>query len=354
MKNPAVSVIIPMFNAEDFVAECLTSLLNQTFQNFEVIVADDCSTDSSVAVVKKFSSNFGGRLKLMTLSKNSGRPGIPRNFALEAARGKYVYFLDSDDLLSENALEDFFNVAETFNADVVHSEKCIAFIGEGEQIQSKVMSNQTGEFVTEPTLETFDIGERVTAFTRKRFLWWACNKLFRRKFLVDNEIQFPVVSTFEDFVFAFECLVAAKNYVRVPFVNYHYRIRENSLSHKGCDAVKISTNMITIVRELDKFMDGKNFFRENPACRYELLDFFIRERLNLISKGFFVSSDLSPAEVFDFFREKIFFNQNENAALTSYLFVAANIYKLYSAQQATEIETLKRQLAEAKKQEVSN
>ena len=354
MKNPAVSVIIPMFNAEDFVAECLTSLLNQTFQNFEVIVADDCSTDSSVAVVKKISSNFGGRLKLMTLSKNSGRPGIPRNFALEAARGEYVYFLDSDDLLSENALEDFFNVAETFNADVVHSEKCIAFIGEGEQIQSKVMSNQTGEFVTEPTLETFDIGRRVTDFTRKRYMWQAWGKLFRRQFLVDNKIKFPAVSTFEDFVFAFECLVAAKNYVRVPFVSYHYRIRENSLSHKNREAVKFSTNMITIVRELDKFMDDQNFFRENFQYRYAFLDFFIQERLNLISEGFFVSSDLSPAEVFDFFREKIFFKQNENAALTSYLFVAANIYKLYSAQQATEIETLKRQLAEAKKQEVSN
>ena len=104
MNNPAVTVIVAVFNAQDFIADCLTSVLNQTFQDFEVIVADDCSTDSSRAVVQKFSADFNGRLKLLTLSKNSGRPGIPRNFALEAARGKYVYFLDSDDLLTKSTL----------------------------------------------------------------------------------------------------------------------------------------------------------------------------------------------------------------------------------------------------------
>ena len=220
MKNPAVTVIVAMFNAEKFIADCLTSMLNQTLQDFEVIVADDCSTDSSLAVVQNFLPEFGDRLRILTLSKNSGCPGIPRNFALEAARGKYVYFLDSDDLLNETALEELFGVAEKFHADVVHAEKCIAFTDAGGQLQAEVVSNQTGKFVTEPTLETFDIAQRVTDFSRKRFLWWACNKLFRRKFLVDNKIKFPAVSTFEDFVFAFECLVAAKNYVRVPFVSY--------------------------------------------------------------------------------------------------------------------------------------
>ena len=340
MNNPAVTVIVAVFNAQDFIADCLTSLLNQTFQNFEVIIADDCSTDSSLAVVQKFSPEFGGRLSLLTLSKNSGRPGIPRNFALEAARGKYVCFLDSDDLLSETALEDFFNVAESFNADVVHAEKCIAFTDEGGQLQAEVMSMQTGEFVTAPTLETFDIGRRVTDFTRKRYMWQVWGKLFRRQFLVDNKIKFPAVSTFEDFVFAFECLVAAKNYVRVPFVNYHYRVRGDSLSHKACDAVKISVTMIKVVDALNEFMDGRKFFRENYASRYELLDFFIQERLKIIAENFFVTSALSPAEVFEFFRKEIFSaDPKKNVALTSYLFVAANIFKLNSTRQTSASDT---------------
>ena len=82
-------------------------LLNQTFQDFEVIIEDEFSTDSSLAVVQKFLPDFGGRLKLMTLSKNSRSPGIQRNFALEAEQGKYVYFLDSYDLMREtNRIRD--------------------------------------------------------------------------------------------------------------------------------------------------------------------------------------------------------------------------------------------------------
>lgn len=321
--NPAVTVIIAMYNAENFIGETLTSLAAQTFKNFEVIVVDDCSTDNSCAVVGNFSATFGDRLKIARLSKNSGFPGIPRNFALEAARGKYVYFLDADDLLTETALEELYDVAESFNADVVHAEKCLAFFEEDGISGAEPISFQTGEFVTAPTLETIDVGKRVADFISKRYLWWACNKLFRRQFLRDNKIKFSAIKTFEDFLFAFKCLVAAKNYVRVPFVSYFYRVRKNSLSHMSRDAVELSTTMIKVVGELDNFMNGRKFFRENYQARYALLDFFIRERLEVIAKNFFVASNLDPAEVFDFFREKIFSaNQNDNAALTAYLFVA--------------------------------
>ena len=103
---PEISVIIPLYNAEKYIGACLESLANQTFQDFEVIVADDCSTDKSAMVVKSFISTFGDRLRLVKLSKNSGVPSTPRNFALKKARGKYVYYLDSDDLLTPTAFEE--------------------------------------------------------------------------------------------------------------------------------------------------------------------------------------------------------------------------------------------------------
>lgn len=322
--NPAVSVIIAMYNAQDFIAECLASLANQTMQDFELIVVDDCSTDNSLKVVESFSATFSDRLKVMKLSSNSGCPGIPRNFAMDVACGKYIYFLDSDDLLSETALEDFYSVAEKFNADVVHSEKCFAFVAEGGEVEAKISSIQTGEFVTVPTLETFDIGKRVNDFVAKKFLWQAWGKLFRRQFLMDNKIRFSAMSTYEDFVFVFMCVVAAKNYVRVPFVDCYYRVRENSLSHASIDSIEMSKVMIAVVNALDKFMNGKKFFRENFQCRYAVLDFFIQLRLEVIAKGFFVISDIDPAMVFNFFRAKIFSAEsNDNAALTSYLFVNA-------------------------------
>ena len=344
---PAVSVIIPMFNAENFIGETLTSLANQTFKDFEVIVADDCSTDNSRSIVNRFlnQSSSGGGINLIKLPKNSGFPSVPRNFALNKARGKYVYFLDSDDLLTETALEELYNVAENFEADVVHVEKYFVLKGDSVEVQSF----QTGEFVTEPTLETSELGERVKGFTQKRYVWWGCNKLFRRQLLIDNKIKFPEVSVFEDMAFTFECLVCAKNYVRVPFVSYFYRIRDDSLSHRGRPATDSTLTAIKIVSALDNFMSNRKFFRTNPQYRYALLDFFLQERLEVIAKKFFVYGDNSPDEVFNFLHDKIFTaNPQDNVALTSYLFVTASILKLFSTQQEAEIDKLNRQLAALK------
>lgn len=321
--NPAVSVIIPMYNAEKYIGECLTSLANQTLQDFEIIVADDCSTDGSREVVGQFFSHFGDRLRLMMLKPNSGCAAIPRNFAMAEARGKYVYFLDGDDLLTSSALEELYEVAERFNADVVHSEKCFAFFEADGLSGAEAVSFQTGRFVTRPTLETFDIGERLRGFVHKRYIWWACNKLFNRQFLRDNQINFLPLKRFEDFFFVLRCLVAARNYVRVPFVSYCYRLRDDSLSHKVQDAVSLSTDMLKIFRVLDKFTDDEKFFRDNPQYKYPLLNFFLHEQLPMIAEGFFGPGDLKPAEVFEFFREKIFSaNPKDNVTLTAYLFVA--------------------------------
>ncbi len=120
---PAVSVIIPMYNAERYVAECLDSLLAQTFTDFEVIVVDDCSTDSSVAVVESYLERFGGRLKLMRTIKNTGSGTEPRNFGLAYSRGEYVYFMDNDDAVTPSALEELYTHAKNFDADVVQCEK---------------------------------------------------------------------------------------------------------------------------------------------------------------------------------------------------------------------------------------
>lgn len=334
---PAVSVIVPLYNAERYVGECLTSLANQTFTDFEVIVADDCSTDNSLTVVQKFFAVFDNRLTVLKLSQNSGAPGIPRNFALNVACGEYVFFLDADDLLDKNTLENFYTAAKKFDADVVHAERSLSFTEKRGQIEAGFFVFQTGEFVTAPTLETFDTGERVKDFLGKRYLWWACNKLFRRKFLVDNAINFRALPRFEDFIFALKCLIAAENYVRVPFVDYYYRIRTGSLSHKIYDAAEISDDLVKIFRALADFLDGEKFFRDNFRYKYPILDLFMREQFDWVSKSFFTENHFDPAELFELLRLKIFSRESEdNAALTTYLFVAANLLTLRANQNITE------------------
>ena len=174
-KIPAISVIIPMFNAEKYIEQCLDSIADQTFEDYEVIVVDDCSTDRSVALTEAFyERKIGGRSQfhLLKLPENSGGASIPRNQALKLARGKYVTFVDSDDLLIDNALEILFNVAEKFQADVVDAEKFfVRRDGFGINTNSgmTVTSWQTAPFVNKPTLETNDIDERVVAFCQRRF-----------------------------------------------------------------------------------------------------------------------------------------------------------------------------------------
>ena len=126
-KTPAVTVIIPMYNTEKYIGECLQSLVNQTFQNFDVIVVNDCSTDNSVAEAEKFLPKFEGRLKIKTLPKNTGASAVPKNTGIQMARSKYVTFCDSDDYLTPTALEELFKVAEETDAEIVHCSHYFMF-----------------------------------------------------------------------------------------------------------------------------------------------------------------------------------------------------------------------------------
>ena len=104
MSNSEVSIVIPMYNTEKYIRQCLISVLSQKFQDYEVVVIDDCSRDGGVVEVEKLIPHFDGRLKLIRRDKQSGCAGIPRNEGIKAATGKYIVFLDSDDMLLPTTL----------------------------------------------------------------------------------------------------------------------------------------------------------------------------------------------------------------------------------------------------------
>ena len=342
---PAISVITAMYNAEKYVAQCLESLLAQTFQDFEVIVVDDFSTDNSVKIVESFAPKFEGKLKLIRLKKNSGYPGLPRNNALATARGKYIIFLDSDDYFSKTALEEFYNAAEETNADVIHGEKYFEYL-EAEN-KTVVKTFQKPPFAEKPTLDSEDIGQRIINFVNYKTLWWACNKLFRREFLVKNKIQFPHITAWEDLVFAFTCIVRAKNYVRVPNVIYYYRIRQGSLSHKGRDAFEMMTNLIGSMKAMDKVMESTEFLMKHPEYRYIFIDWYVQGRLRTINQGIFDMDKLKLFQIYDIFRKKFFSsNTADQVALYSYFFTQTTFNKRLLVSKNKEIAALKNQVAD--------
>ncbi|HHQ4611733.1 TPA: glycosyltransferase family 2 protein, partial [Aeromonas veronii] len=117
---PLVSVVIPLYNAENYIEETLLSIADQTYSNYEVIVVDNASTDSSLDIVNKVAKKFNN-MTVITCSSNSGGPAKPRNLGIQAANGKYVAFLDSDDVWYPDKLVKQVDLMNGSNFDFVGS-----------------------------------------------------------------------------------------------------------------------------------------------------------------------------------------------------------------------------------------
>ncbi len=315
MSTPKISVIIPLYNAERFIRQTLISVLASKFADYEVIVVDDCSTDSSVAEAEKLLPHFNGRLKIFSTQTNSGGAGVPRNIGIKNSAGKYVTFIDNDDFLLPTALADFYGVAEEYQADVVHTEKFFGFIDAGQQNfkreELQLLKYEAGECVEMPTLEPPDLRGRLQRCIDGQFFITPWGKLYRRDFLLENRIDFPDMKLTEDLVFCLRCLCFAEKYLRVPHVTNIHRIRKNSaalMNITSREGVRLWLNII--VRNmfvLEEFTGGHEFFEANPALRNDVLKYYIDLHFAMI-KNLFTTKQ--PHEV-----TKIFYDELQNPAL---------------------------------------
>jgi glycosyltransferase involved in cell wall biosynthesis len=290
-----------MYNAEKYIAECLDSLLEQTFQDFEVIVVDDCSTDKSVEIVKSYEEKFDGRLLLTKMEKNSGSGGLPRNKGMTLSRGEYIQFLDADDMLTNTALEEMYTLAKEYNADVVYCEKHYKKDDDG----IKIRIFQQEPLVNKPVLETNDLNERVDSILNSRFVESTCFKFVQRKLLLDNEIFFPHICPSEDDIWTYGLVFHAKRLLRVPNAIYIRRISRNSIMRKDRNAeaeVNFWLNPALLgSKALDKLMSGIEFFQKNPQRRYAIINKFINGKLNLSFRN---ATPLFPSDIYSAIKEK--------------------------------------------------
>ncbi|MBQ4403579.1 MAG: glycosyltransferase [Selenomonadaceae bacterium] len=354
---PAVSVVIPMYNAEKYVSACLDSLLVQTLQNFEVIVVDDCSTDSSPAIVESYAEKFGGRLKLAKTKKNSGGCAVPRNVGLPFSRGEYIFFMDSDDLITPTALEELYTQAKKFDADVVQCEKFY-------QASDEILDNAelrknlrpcnhfTGEkiLITEPLVWENNFEERIKFLSPRKLNWVIWNHLIRRDFIADNEIRF-CNSFAEDVVFTFCELCSAKRYVLIPNVVYYYRLTESSLTRGKNDLSKLLTRQVIALKEgikyIDDFLRNREFFSRRPDLKYILFDTFANEMFDYVMEIYMQV----PAFALDDLLQKEFSDGNSKA-LSTFLFSMVNSYRLqliHAHQRISQLENEIKSLKAAKK-----
>ena len=324
MTNTKVSVIVPMYNTEKYIRQCLISVLSQKLMDFEVIVIDDCSKDNSVIEVEKLIPHFDGRLNLIRREVNSGCAGIPRNEGIKAAKGKYIVFLDSDDMLLPNTLRDYFEIAESTKADVLHTEKVLIFHDDGREFRRDELvlaANEAGDFVEDITFETKDLIERIKRYHQKYFFWPPWGKFFRRDFLMKNNIDFPTMKMSEDMIFCFKCLALAKNYVRIPQITYIYRERQGSFMRSQSNAETEMNKWLKVIVEgfknLDDFMANHKFFNEHLDMRYLVIDFFMKQHFEFLKN---LLDSLKPHEIEYFVYKYLKKNPLDSAALIAYLF----------------------------------
>lgn len=232
MENtPLVSVIVPIYKAEQYIKRCLDSVMAQTFQNFEVIMINDGTPDSSADIAAGYT--YDPRFKLFN-QENMG-VGYARNRGLELARGEYVAFVDSDDAIAPEHLEKLYTAAVNADADIVCCSYCCCD-EEGGHLRTSKITKRAGVYSSEKL-----IGNIIRDISIRRYLW---SKLWRRSLFISKGISFPCI-TFEDACIIPILFYNARRVAVITDRTYIYTCRNNSitgLTAKSCIGDYITAN----------------------------------------------------------------------------------------------------------------
>ena len=220
-----VSVVIPVYKVEEYLPACLDSVLNQSLQEIEVICIDDASPDRCPEILDEYAMQ-DVRIRVLHLPENH-QQGYGRNRGTEMARGKYVYFLDSDDMITPEALEELYALAENDQLDCIYFDSQVIF-------DNRELKNRNVTYLTDRK------GEYENRVYSGRDLFelfmeqndWNCyvqRTFWRREFLLDNDIYSPEHTEHEDEFFSFKGALLARRVRYIPKNYFIRRYRENSV-----------------------------------------------------------------------------------------------------------------------------
>lgn len=203
-----LSVIVPVYNVENYIEACVQSLLSQSYEDFEIIIVDDGSRDSSIERARKMVVN---RSDVKILSKKNGGLSDARNFGIEHSTGEYLAFIDSDDTIHPDMFKSMMSKLISEQADVCSCDMEYVY-SDGRRVRS------SGSIVSE--------GNHFSIILTNNS---ACNKLFKRSLF--DQIRFPIGKWYEDLATIPILLKRASKAVHVDQVFYYYFQREGSIAH---------------------------------------------------------------------------------------------------------------------------
>lgn len=274
-----ISVIIPVYNVEEYLAECLDSVINQTYKNIEIICVNDGSTDNSLKILEEYSKK-DNRVQIIT-QENRGLSEA-RNSGIKASTGEYIYFIDSDDWIELNALEVLIEKIKKDNADIVECD-----ILEHQDLNKKPKHrNLKLKYKPFVNMKIYagkvynwkDIKSKI--FDLRAYCW---NKLYRTE-LIKNKIFFEGRFN-EDFLFTIEAFLTANKIVYLRKNLHHYRKRENSLSNGGLKQQKVNIDIQYCKNEILKIkrlLEKLNLFEyyEKEYNNFLIERLYINHKIN--------------------------------------------------------------------------
>lgn len=217
MEKALISVIIPVYNVEKYLRECVESVLNQTYLNYEIILVDDGSTDSSGKICDEYSENE----KVTVVHQKNAGLSAARNRGFDASRGEYVYYLDSDDYILPQTLSTLYSEATNNNSDVVFFD-AVSF-ADGD---FKVNQN----YIRKTVYEKCSGPEMLQKLQGEDEYHSAVPLLFIRKSLiVDNNLRFVDGIFYEDMVYTYQIFCCAKVVSQYKEAFYYRRYRQSSI-----------------------------------------------------------------------------------------------------------------------------
>lgn len=253
--NPNVSVIVPVYNVAPYIEEALRSVVGQTLDGcIEIIVVDDCGSDDSFEIAQEYAKRAMSptrQFKFLSNGVNKGQAAA-RNLGLLNATGEYVAFLDSDDCLMPDNLKVLLDTIQNRQVDIVEAST-LHFGDDNQKDEAKAHK--------EDLLTGIDILTGLS--TRWMPVMW--NKIFRRSFLIDNDLFCPEGFFYEDLFWAFKTMVTAQSIYTIPNQLYRYRMRSDSTSHSLTQ--RHVDSFIKLIWHMKSFVENANL-RQHPYFEY--------------------------------------------------------------------------------------
>lgn len=309
--NNMISIIVPVYKVEQYIDTCVSSLINQTYTNIEIILIDDGSPDNCPYICDRYAIE-DSRIKV--IHKSNGGLSDARNIGLKNASGDFVLFVDSDDYLDLNACERFIKLVGSNDPDIVVGDA--RRIEDGKSIKLKHKLNTSGRMIT---------GKQYLKHELKTGTMYmaSCFNLYKLEFLRNNKLEFKYGLLHEDEQFTPRVFLAAEKVVGSNILFYNYIIREDSITTSK-NKIRNAEHLIKIFKELENIyndlqdQDLKRLLNESLVSKYlnlfQVAELYKEEYVYLIDKKFLKGkavSNKNKLKVFLFLLDKkLYYNVN--------------------------------------------